>query len=477
MMSDQPETGPLAAAVRQVLPSARADLEQLVRIPSVSADPAAAPYVWASAGEVAALLREAGLPEVDVLTAGDSRPAVLARRAAPLGAPTILLYAHHDVQPPGDPADWDSDPFEPAERDGRLYGRGAADDKAGVAVHLAALRAHGDRLPVGVTVLVEGEEEIGSPALPEFLHAYRDLMRADVVVFADAANWTADVPALTTTLRGGTSVVVEVRTLHHGVHSGMYGGPVPDALTALCRMLATLHDERGDVAVPGLTRGSARSGGADPPDLTEAQFRAEAGLLDGVRLTGTGGLTDRLWAGPAIAVIGLDAPPVAAASNTLIPAARAKVSMRVAPGDDAAAAGQALAAHLRAHAPWGVQVSVQPGAIAAPFTARTGGRAYQAARSALNEAWGTPAVDAGAGGSIPFVTTYAGLFPDAEILITGVEDPGTRAHGPNESLHLATFERACLAEALLLDNLALSRTARVRALSPPHAAVRSSAPR
>jgi acetylornithine deacetylase/succinyl-diaminopimelate desuccinylase-like protein len=282
-------------------------------------------------------------------------------------------------------------------------------------------------------------------------------------VFADAGNWTVDTPALTTTLRGGTSVVVEVRTLHHGVHSGLYGGPVPDALTVLCRVLATLHDERGDVAVPGLTRGAAGSGGTDPLDLTEAQFRAEAGLLDGVRLTGTGGLTDRLWAGPAIAVIGIDAPSVAAASNTLIPAARAKVSMRVAPGDDAAAARTALAAHLEASAPWGAQVTVQPGAIAAPFTVRTGGRAYQAARSALNDAWGTPAVDAGAGGSIPFVTAYAGLFPDAEILITGVEDPDTRAHSTNESLHLVTFERACLAEALLLRNLAghhqLCRTA------------------
>jgi len=444
-------TSDLSDAVRRVLPSARADLERLIRIPSVSADPAAAPHVWASAGEVAALLRQAGLPEVDVLTAGDSRPAVLGRRAGPPGAPTVLLYAHHDVQPPGDPAGWDGDPFEPSERDGRLYGRGAADDKAGVAVHLAALRAHGDRLPVGVAVLVEGEEEIGSPALADFLGAYRDRLAADVVVFADGGNWSADVPALTTTLRGGVNLVVEVRTLRHGVHSGMYGGPVPDALTALCRMLATLHDEHGDVAVPGLTRGRA-----DPLDLTEEQFRAEAGLLDGVRLTGTGGLTDRLWAGPAADVIGIDAPSVAAASNTLVPAARAKVSLRVAPGDDAAAARDALAAHLRAHAPWGAQVTVQPGAVAAPFAARAGGRAYNCARSALNEAWGTPAVDAGAGGTIPFVTAYAGLFPDAEILITGVADPGSRAHGTNESLHLATFERACLAEALLLRNLDVS---------------------
>jgi len=438
----------LSHAVRQVLPSVRADLEQLVRIPSVSADPDAARDVWASAATTAGLLREAGLPEVDVVTAEDSRPAVLGHRPGPPGAPTVLLYAHHDVQPPGEAADWDSDPFEPAERDGRLYGRGTADDKAGVAVHLAALRAHGDRLPVGVTVLVEGEEEIGSPALSGFLGAFSDALRADVVVFADAGNWTADVPALTTSLRGGTTAVVEVRTLRHGVHSGMYGGPVPDALTALCRMLASLHDERGNVAVPGLTRGQA-----DPLDLTEAHFRAEAGVLDEVRLTGDGGLTARLWAGPAIAVTGIDAPSVAAASNTLVPVARAKVSMRVAPGDDAAAARDALVAHLEAHAPWGARVSVQPGAVAAPFTARSGGRAYRAARSALDEAWGTAAVDAGAGGSIPFVTAYAGLFPDAEILITGVEDPGTRAHGSNESLHLATFERACLAEALLLRNL------------------------
>ncbi len=449
-----PGQAQLAAAVRQVLPSVRADLERLVRIPSVSADPAAAPHLWASAGQVAALLRGAGLPEVDVVTAGDSRPAVLGRRAAPPGAPTVLLYAHHDVQPPGEAAAWDGDPFEPAERDGRLYGRGAADDKAGVAVHLAVLRALGDGLGVGVTVLVEGEEEIGSPALPVFLRAYRDRLAADVVVFADAVNWSTEVPALTTTLRGGASVVVEVRTLRHGVHSGIYGGPVPDALTVLCRLLATLHDERGDVAVPGLTRGSTRSGRADPPDLTEARLRAEAGLLDGVRLTGTGGLTSRLWAAPAVAVTGIDAPPVATAPNTLVPAARAKVSMRIAPGDDPAAARAALTAHLLAHAPWGAQVSVQPGGFAAPFTARTGGRAYHAARSALNEAWGTPAVDVGAGGSIPFVTGYAGLFPDAEILITGVEDPDTRAHGANESLHLPTFERACLAEALLLYAIA-----------------------
>jgi acetylornithine deacetylase/succinyl-diaminopimelate desuccinylase-like protein len=449
MNSGKPGTGQLMAAVQRVLPSVRADLERLVRIPSVSADPAAAPHVQASADEVAALLRLAGLPSVEVLAVAGGQPAVLGRRPGPPGAPTVLLYAHHDVQPTGDPAGWNSDPFEPSERDGRLYGRGAADDKAGIAVHLAALRAHGNRLPVGVIVLVEGEEEIGSPTLPQFLTAYRARLRTDVVVFADAANWAADVPSLTTSLRGGVSAFVEVRVLHHGVHSGLYGGPVPDALTALCRLLATLHDGQGNVAVMGLVHGTA-----DPLGLTEAQLRADAAMLKGVRLIGTGGLTERLWTRPAVTVIGIDAPSVAEASNMLLPAARAKVSLRVAPGDDVTRASAALASHLVAHAPWGVQVTVQQAATVAPYTARTGGPAQAAARWALAEAWGAPALDIGAGGSIRFVTGYAEAFPEAEILITGVEDPDTRAHGANESLHLATFERACLAETLLLHRLA-----------------------
>jgi acetylornithine deacetylase/succinyl-diaminopimelate desuccinylase-like protein len=430
------------------LPSVRSDLERLVRIPSVSADPAAAPQVQASAGEVATLLGQAGLPEVDVLTVDGGQPAVIGRRPAPDGAPTVLLYAHHDVQPTGAPEGWDSDPFEPTERDGRLYGRGVADDKAGIAAHLAALRAHGDQLPVGVTVLVEGEEEIGSPTLERFLADYRERLRADVVVFADAANWTVDVPSLTTSLRGAAPVIVEVRALEHAVHSGMYGGPVPDALTALCRLLATLHDDQGNVAVAGLAGGQA-----DPLDLTEAQFRDDAAVLDGVRLIGTGGLTERLWARPSITVIGIDAPSVAKASNTLVPAARAKISLRVAPGDDSTKTSAALAAHLEAHAPWGVHVTVHRQATAAPYRAPGGGPAYQAARWALGEAFGSPAVDVGAGGSIPFVTGYADLFPKAEILISGVEDPDTRAHGANESLHLGMFERACLAETLLLHRL------------------------
>ena len=440
------------AAVTAVLPTVRADLERLVRIPSVSADPAAAGHLAASAELVVELLLAEGL-DTEILTVPGGKPAVMGRRPGPPGAPTVLLYAHHDVQPVGDRAEWSSDPFVPEERDGRLYARGSSDDKAGIALHLATLRAFGDELPVGVVVLVEGEEEIGSPTLKEFLAAHREKLAADVVVLADSSNWTVDVPALTTSLRGGATVTVEVRTLDHALHSGMYGGAVPDALTALCRLLATLHDADGDVAVVGL--GSRETAA---PDLPEDQFRADAGVLDGVQLIGTGPLTDRMWNRPSITVIGIDAPAVDGSSPALLPVARAAVSMRVAPGDDAAAAQQALVRHLEANAPWGALVTVTPKRTAAPFSAAGSGPAYDAAHAAFAEAWGTAAVDMGVGGSIPFVAAFAELLPDAEILITGVEDPDTRAHGANESLHLAMFERCCLAEVLLLTGLATAST-------------------
>ncbi|MPZ60272.1 MAG: M20/M25/M40 family metallo-hydrolase [Propionibacteriales bacterium] len=442
-------------AVRQVLPGVRADLEALVRIPSVSADPGRHGEVRRSAEATARLFGEAGFPDVQILSAGSGQPAVVARRPAPDGAPTVLLYAHHDVQPEGAHADWATDPFEPTEHDGRLYGRGAADDKAGIAVHLAAIRAHEtvagrDGPPVGVTVFVEGEEEIGSPSLAEFLEAYRDRLAADVIVIADAVNWQVGTPALTTSLRGLVNCVVEVRALEHAVHSGMYGGPIPDALTALTRLLATLHDEDGNVAVEGLS-----SGRAADLELSEKRLRSESSMLDGVRLIGSGSLVDRLWARPAIAVLAVDAPRVAEASNTLIPSARAKISLRVAPGDDAEAAYAAMIRHLEGHAPWGVQVRVSDPEIGEPYAVRADTAPYDAARSAFREAWdGTDPVDMGTGGSIPFIAAFAEACPEAAILITGVEDPDTRAHGANEGLHLAEFERACLAEALLLDKLA-----------------------
>lgn len=437
----------LIAKVRDVLPEVRRDLEDLVRIESVWADPERRDEVVRSAQKVADLLGDAGFADVRIVSEGGA-PAVIAHHPAPPGAPTVLLYAHHDVQPEGDAAQWLSPPFEPTERDGRLYGRGTADDKAGIATHLAAFRAHGGNPPVGVTVFVEGEEESGSPSLSRILAAHKDSLAADVIVIADSDNWTAEIPALTVSLRGLADCVVEVATLDHGLHSGLWGGVVPDALTALVRLLATLHDEHGNVAVAGLHEGRAA-----PVDRDAAWVRAESGLLDGVSEIGEGTVAQRLWAKPAVTVIGIDTTPIARASNTLIASARAKISLRVAPGGDAAAHLDALRRHLEDHAPWGAQVTVTPGDVGQPYAIDATGPVYDAARDAFREAWGTDAVDMGMGGSIPFIAEFAAAFPAATILVTGVEDPGTQAHSINESLHLGVLERAAATEALLLEKL------------------------
>jgi acetylornithine deacetylase/succinyl-diaminopimelate desuccinylase-like protein len=437
----------LVERVRSVLPSVRSDLEDLVRIESVWADPARRPEVYRSAEAVAKLLSEAGFADVRTVSEGGA-PAIIARHPAPPGAPTVLLYAHHDVQPEGDAGQWASAPFEPTERDGRLYGRGSADDKAGIATHLAAFRAHGGRPPVGVTVFVEGEEESGSPSLGALLAAHKDLLAADVIVIADSDNWSTEIPSLTVSLRGLADCVVEVATLDHGLHSGMWGGAVPDALSALVRLLASLHDDQGNVAVAGLHESTAA-----PVDYPPERVRVDTGLLDGVAEIGSGSVPQRLWAKPAITVIGIDTTPIASASNTLIPRARAKVSMRVAPGGDAGAHLAALTQHLEQHAPWGARVTVTPGDVGQPYAIDASGPVYDAARASFRQAWGTDAVDMGVGGSIPFIAEFAAAFPDAKILVTGVEDPATQAHSINESLDLGVLERAATSEALLLDAL------------------------
>lgn len=441
----------LEARVREVLPSVRADLEDLVRIQSVWADPERRDEVHRSARAVADLFTGVGFPDVQIVSEGGA-PAVIARHPAPPGAPTVLLYAHHDVQPEGDVAQWHSPPFEPTERNGRLYGRGTADDKAGIATHLAALRAlsaGGNALPVGVTVFVEGEEESGSPSLGRLLAAHRDALAADVIVIADSDNWSTEIPALTVSLRGLADCVVEVATLDHGLHSGLWGGVVPDAITVLVRLLATLHDDDGNVAVEGLHEGTAAAVDRGPDWV-----RAETGLLDGVSEIGTGSVVQRLWAKPAITVIGIDTTPIAKASNTLIPSARAKVSLRVAPGGDAAAHLDALRRHLETHAPWGAKVTVTPGDVGQPYAIDATGPVYEAARTAFAQAWGAAPVDMGMGGSIPFIAEFAEAYPAATILVTGVEDPGTQAHSINESLDLSVLANAAMAETLFLAALA-----------------------
>jgi acetylornithine deacetylase/succinyl-diaminopimelate desuccinylase-like protein len=435
--------------VHDQLPGLIGDLEALVRIQSVSADPERLAEVEKSARKTAQLLAAEGVAAEVVRAYDGAPPAVIGERRGPEGAPVVLLYAHHDVQPENDPADWDSPPFEPVVRGERLYGRGAADDKAGIAVHVGALRALGDDLPVTVRFFIEGEEEVASGTLPELLRQYHDRLAADVIVIADAGNWDIGVPSLTTSLRGLIRMDVEVRTLTHAVHSGMWGGLVPDAIMALTRLLATLWTQDGSPAVDGLV-----SGPAADVDYPEDRLRAESGAAPGTSWIGTGSAVERLWARPAITVTGFDAPKVAGASNTLVPVARARVTVRLAPGDTSANAATRLREHLEKHVPWGAGLTTTVVDAGEPTVLPAAGPAYAAARSALAEAWdGAAPVDMGTGGSIPFIAEFRETFPAASILVTGVEDPDTRAHGPNEGLHLPEFERAVLAEALLLQRL------------------------
>ena len=447
-MSDDPTTD-LRARVRDVLPGVRRDLEALVRIESVSADPERAGEVQRSAEAVRDLFAAEGF-DVQITSADGGGPAVIAhKRSAREAAPTVLLYAHHDVQPENDHADWDSPPFEPTERDGRLFARGSADDKAGIAAHLGAIRIHGDDLPVNVVMFVEGEEEVGSDSLPALLRQHLDDLRADVIVIADSGNWDIGVPALTTSLRGLVRVDIEVRTLTHAVHSGLWGGLVPDSLMTLARVIATLHDDAGNVAVDGLYAGPAAE-----VDYPEERLRAESGAVPSLQWIGTGSTVERLWTKPALSVIGLTAPKADGASNTIVPAATARLSLRIAPGDSVANARDALTRHLEKHVPWGAELTITQIDVGEATRIDATGPAYDAARAAFTEAWdGTAPIDMGVGGSIPFIAEFLDAFPQASVLVTGVEDPDTRAHGANEGLHLAEFERVVHAEALLLRKL------------------------
>jgi acetylornithine deacetylase/succinyl-diaminopimelate desuccinylase-like protein len=452
-----PGTEDLRAAIDRTFDQTLARLKELVAIPGIAWPSFDRSPLERSAEAVAVLLRDSGLDDVRILgcdkpdgTPGG--PAVVARRPAAAGKPTILLYAHHDVQPAGDESLWETEPFAAVEKDGRLYGRGAADDKAGIMAHIAAYAAVsevlGAGLGLGVTFFIEGEEEAGSPTFRPFLEAHRELLRADVIVVADSSNWKVGVPALTTSLRGLVDGTIEVQVLEHAVHSGMFGGPVLDAPTLLARLIATLHDDDGNVAIPGLVASDATS-----VDFPEADYRADASVLDGVRLAGTGSIASRLWTKPALSIIGFDAPAVDVASNTLLPRARAKFSLRLAPGQAPEEAMEAIRKHVEANAPFGAKVTFTPGESGNPFQTDTSSTAASLAMWALGEAWGVPAVETGIGGSIPFIADLTELYPDVQILVTGVEDPDSRAHSANESLHLGDFRKAVLAEALLLARL------------------------
>ena len=425
-------------------------LVDLVAIPSISVDSFDQSTLQRSAKWIAEEAEKLGLSVQIINLETDSgkkgRPAILAQRPAAPGKPTVLLYAHHDVQPTGDLELWDTEPFQAVEKDGRLFGRGAADDKAGVVLHLAAIEAANPG--VGITLFVEGEEEVGSPTFVDFLHTYEKELQADVIVVADSNNWQVGTPSLTTSLRGVVQMSARIAVLDHPVHSGMYSGPVIDAVTVAARLIATFHDESGNIVVEGLDQSDTAT-----VDYEEEVLRKDIGILDGVEFAGSGSLTSRLWTKPTISVIGMDVTPNEVASNTLIPQVEFTLSLRVAPGQDPRAAAAALEEHMRKHVPFGAHIDVQVNECGPSFIADTNSPANEMAHWALHEAWGVEPINMGIGGSIPFISDLAELFPNAEILVTGVEDPDSRAHSANESLHLGDWQKAITAEALLLSKL------------------------
>jgi acetylornithine deacetylase/succinyl-diaminopimelate desuccinylase-like protein len=459
------------AAVEAGQDRARGELEALVRIPSISADPDRRADVQASAEATADLLRDHGLEAVRLAGVEGSHPYVIGEwmHAGP-DAPTVLLYAHHDVQPPGVVENWESDPFEPAERGGRLFGRGSADDKAGGVAHAhvvsAWLQATG-ALPCNVRVLIEGEEEIGSPTLLAFLEAHRDELQSDVLVLADAGNWKVGVPGLTYSLRGLVAADIELRALDGPVHSGMAGGAIPDPVAGLARVLASLVDDRGDLAVEGIwddvrpPTEAERSPIAGLDDDPEGFGRA-MGLREGVGLVGDPGTTlhERLWFRPSLTVIGLDAHPVKGSSNQVIARARARLSLRLVPDQQPARVIEQLRAHVERHVPWGLELRFRSLEGAPAWQTDPTGPAFEAARRALRAGFGVDAVLMGVGGSIPFVGPFADAFGGIPALLLGPSDPHSRIHGENESLHLADWRSLMRSEVHLLAELAALGNAR-----------------
>ena len=446
------------------LERARRELDDLVRIPSISADPAHAADVRASADAVEALMEESGLESVRQLVVDGGHPYVVGEWTNATDAPTVLLYAHHDVQPPGYVDRWSGDPFEPREIDGRLFGRGTADDKAGVVAHLAVVRAWLNAtgaLPCNVKVLAEGEEEIGSPGLAPFLTEHAAALQSDVLLLADAGNWKVGVPGLTYSLRGLASVDVRVRALDGPVHSGMAGGVVPDPILGLARMLATLVDEHGDPAFDGCWDDY------EPPNAAERarldalphnvdRLRADWGMRNGVELAGHPDATvfERLWLRPAITVIGIDGHPIAGSSNQIVAEAAARISVRVGRGQDPARLNVALRAHLERRVPLGLELTVTAlEAVPAWHTDPTGW-AFDAATRALRAGFGVDPVCMGVGGTIPFVGPFAEAFGGIPALLLGPADPSSRIHGEDESLHLGDWHSLIRSEIQLLAELA-----------------------
>ena len=446
----------LTNRIDQLMPQAREELAELVAIPSV-ADPRQFPPEECRRAAQWVLDRFAALGFTDARlepTADGSEAVVGSRRCARDDAPTVLLYAHYDVQPPLDDAAWRTPPFELIEKDRRWYGRGTADCKGNIVMHLMALRALGDDVPVHLRLVVEGSEEQGTGGLEAFVVDHPDMLRADAILVCDTGNAAVGHPAATVSLRGMVNVVVTVEALTTELHSGMFGGAAPDALAALVAMLASLRDAAGNTTVDGLDNTHHWDGQPYPPE----QFRGDAGVVDGVQLLGDGTVSDMLWARPSITVLGIDCPPVVGSAAAIVPRTAARLNLRIPPGLDPDVAQEALTSHLRRAAPWGVHVDVQVEATGAPFQASTDGPAYRAMAEAMQEAYGRPMARLGQGGSIPLCNVLTDTYPDAEIILIGVEEPLALIHAPNESVDPREITAMALTESLFLQRYAAAAT-------------------
>ncbi|WP_028642333.1 M20/M25/M40 family metallo-hydrolase [Nocardioides sp. URHA0020] len=433
---------------RAMMPSLITQLEQLVALPSVAFPGYPSEPVHEMAATTLDMFREVGFTDARLMEVPTGYPPIYAEAPGPTGSPVVLLYAHYDVQPAPPEQGWTSDPWTATHKNGRIYGRGAADDKGGLVAHLGTMRVFDGAPPCTVKLVLEGMEETESN-LEAFVGAHPDLFQCDVFVVCDMGNLTVGEPILTTALRGDVACVATVRTLEHPLHSGVFGGAAPDAMMTLARLLSSLHDAEGNVAVAGVSSGEWTGA-----DMSADDFEASADLADGVRLTGTGSIGTRLWSRPSVSAIGIDMTPVATSSNVLIPEARAKISMRIVPGSDPVQELDALVAHLESHTPYGAQLDVQRTKEAPPFRCATDGPGYAAARVALEEAYGKPAAEAGSGGSIPLLRTLQQACPGAEFILWGPEDVAeARIHASDESVDPAEIEKMVVAQSRLLVHL------------------------
>jgi acetylornithine deacetylase/succinyl-diaminopimelate desuccinylase-like protein len=450
------------------------ELKTLARIPSVSFEGFDPKNVRASADATAALLKKVGFENVEVLPFEDAHPYVYAEwmKAGPT-APTAVLYAHHDVQPAGREELWKTPPFEPTLKEGpggmRLYGRGTADDKAGILVHAAALDAFLQTVgksPLNLKVVIEGEEEIGSGHLEGFLKKFAKKLQADVVILTDTANFDCGRPALTVALRGLIGVDVEVRALTKSVHSGMWGGPVPDPVIALSKMLATLVDGEGRIAVPGIREMVTPLTDVEIANMKkipyeEKLFREQVGLVQGAQMLTEGpNPIAQLWRFPSLTVTAIQANSRKSPSNIINDAAWARVTIRTAPGMDPVKTAELLKAHLKKVVPWGLEVDLKGGdsngshAGGGAWAIDPTGPAFEAARISMKKGYGEEPLMIGCGGSIPFVKPFAEALGGVPALLIGVEDPYTNAHGENESLLISDLRKACVSQVHLFAELA-----------------------